>query len=87
MEFIKDYECVINYHSRKSNVVTNALSRKNKIMIGGFLIGDKKELLELANLGVELIVEIRGRIIWYQRKGLFYYSRKCSWISLFNLDK
>ena len=56
-------------------------------MIGGFLIGDKKELLELANLGVELIVEIRGRIIWYQRKGLFYYSRKCSWISLFNLDK
>lgn len=62
MEFIKDYECVINYHSRKSNVVTNALSRKNKIVIGGFLVGDKKELSELANLGVELSVEIRGRI-------------------------
>jgi hypothetical protein len=31
-------------------------------VIGGFLVGDKKELSELANLGVELSVEIRGRI-------------------------
>ena len=29
MEFIKDYDCVINYHPRKANVVVDALSRKS----------------------------------------------------------
>ena len=29
MELIKDYDCVIDYHPRKSNVVENALSRKS----------------------------------------------------------
>ena len=28
MEFIKDYDCVIDYHPRKANVVADALSRK-----------------------------------------------------------
>ena len=28
MELIKDYDCVIDYHPRKANVVPNALSRK-----------------------------------------------------------
>ena len=29
MELIKDYDCVINYHPRKANVVADALSRKS----------------------------------------------------------
>ena len=29
MELIKDYDCVIDYHPRKANVVANALSRKS----------------------------------------------------------
>ena len=28
MELIKDYDCVIDYHSGKANVVADALSRK-----------------------------------------------------------
>jgi hypothetical protein len=28
LELIKDYDCVINYHPGKANVVANALSRK-----------------------------------------------------------
>ena len=28
MELIKDYDCVIDYHPRKANVVANALSKK-----------------------------------------------------------
>ena len=28
MELIKDYDCVIDYHPGKANVVANALSRK-----------------------------------------------------------
>ena len=29
MELIKDYDCVINYHLRKANVVEDALSKKS----------------------------------------------------------
>ena len=29
MELIKDYDCVIDYHLRKANVVADALSRKS----------------------------------------------------------
>ena len=29
MELIKDYDCVIDYHPGKSNVVENTLSRKS----------------------------------------------------------
>ena len=31
LELFKDYDCIIDYHPRKSNVVVDALSRK-KIM-------------------------------------------------------
>ena len=31
-EFLEDYECMINYHSGKANVVTDALSRKTKVV-------------------------------------------------------
>ena len=33
MEFIKDYDCVIDYHPEKANVVANALSRKSIQML------------------------------------------------------
>ena len=29
MELIKDYDCVIDYHPRKANIVADALSRKS----------------------------------------------------------
>ena len=29
MELVKDYDCVIDYHPRKANVATDALSRKS----------------------------------------------------------
>jgi hypothetical protein len=31
VELIKDYYCVIDYHPEKENVVTDALSHKNKV--------------------------------------------------------
>jgi hypothetical protein len=34
MELIKDYDCVIDYHPGKANVVANALSRKGKVVVG-----------------------------------------------------
>ena len=29
MELLKDYDCIIDYHLGKANVVANALSRKS----------------------------------------------------------
>ena len=42
IEFIKDYDCVIDYHSRNTNIVENALSRKSKAVIGGMTINKVK---------------------------------------------
>ena len=36
MELIKDYDCVINYHPKKANVVEDALSRKSVQMLPAF---------------------------------------------------
>ena len=38
MELIKDYDCVIDYHSGKVNIVTNALSRKGKTIMNNIEI-------------------------------------------------
>ena len=35
VELIKDYDCIIDYHPRKANVVADALSRKDKVIRGG----------------------------------------------------
>ena len=34
MELIKDYDCVIDYHQGKANVVADALSRKKMQTLG-----------------------------------------------------
>ena len=31
VEFLQDYDCTMNYHPRKANVVADALSRKVKL--------------------------------------------------------
>ena len=33
VELIKYYDCVIDYHPRRANVVSNALSRKSKLLV------------------------------------------------------
>jgi len=35
VELIKDYDCIIDYHPGKANVVAYALSRKDKAIRGG----------------------------------------------------
>jgi hypothetical protein len=44
IESIKDYNCIIDYHSRKANIVADALSRNNKAMVGGMVVSNVKEL-------------------------------------------
>jgi hypothetical protein len=41
VELIKDYDCVIDYHSGKANVVADALSRKEKVVVDD--LGNKEQ--------------------------------------------
>ena len=40
VELIKDYNCIIDYHPGKANVVTDALSRKDKAIMGEQQLSD-----------------------------------------------
>lgn len=43
----KDNNCVIDYHSGKANIVADALNRNNKAVIGGIVVNNVKEQIEL----------------------------------------
>jgi len=60
VELIKDYDCVIEYHPGKANVVANALSRKNKTIDADLDDNDEKELLELRKINAKVEVGPRG---------------------------
>ena len=51
MELIKVYDCVIDYHPGKANVVVDALSRKSVQMLRALnahlLLSDDSEIAEL----------------------------------------
>lgn len=53
MKLIKDYDCVIDYHPRRENVVANALSRKNKVDDTPDDC-DERELLELRRIDTKI---------------------------------
>ena len=54
LELVKDYDCVINYHPGKANVVSDALSRKS---MSSLLITQKPLLLDLQKLELEIVPE------------------------------
>jgi hypothetical protein len=57
LELLKDYDCTINYHPGKANVVADALSRKNVAGSVSAMFTMKKELLlDLERVGVEMMV-------------------------------
>jgi hypothetical protein len=57
LELLKDYDCTINYHPGKANVVADALSRKNIAGNVSAMFTTKKELLlDLERVGVEMMV-------------------------------
>ena len=56
LELIKDYDCTINYHPGKANIVVDALSRKDKLKM---LISAEELIREFERL--ELEVKISGQ--------------------------
>lgn len=63
MEFIKDYDCVIDYHPGKANVVADALSRKSMSALGMMMarlsISDEGVLLAEMRVQPVLLQEIK----------------------------
>ena len=54
MALLKDYDCTIEYHPRKANVVADALSRKASSSIAHLQVHRIMELLALRSLNVGL---------------------------------
>ena len=53
MKLIKDYDCVIDYHPRKANVVADALSRKSVQTLRA--LNAQLSLLDDSEIVIELI--------------------------------
>ena len=63
MELIKDYDCTIEYHPGKANVVANALSRKFSGSLAYIQTIRLPLMIELRNLGVHMSMEYSGILL------------------------
>jgi hypothetical protein len=57
LELIKDYDCEINYHPNKANVVVDALSRKSKVELAALGISQPQLIKKFARMGLEVVGE------------------------------
>ena len=62
MELLKDYDCTINYHPGKVNVVVDALSRKSTGSLAYMQTIQLPLMVELRELGVELRMHASGAL-------------------------
>ena len=63
LEFIKDYDCTIEYHPGKANVVEDALSRRPESSLSHMRSGYLPLLVDLRALGVILEVDDSGALL------------------------
>ncbi|KAK6145260.1 hypothetical protein DH2020_022080 [Rehmannia glutinosa] len=55
LELVKDYDCTINYHSGKTNVVADALSRKTKSELSCLLTKQEELVKEFTKMKIEIV--------------------------------
>jgi hypothetical protein len=55
LELIKDYDCEINYHLGKANVVADALSRKSTAELAALGISQPQLIKELTRMALEVV--------------------------------
>jgi hypothetical protein len=57
LELIKDYDCKINYHPSKANVVADVLSKKSTVELTALEISQPQLIKEFARMGLEVVDE------------------------------
>jgi hypothetical protein len=57
LELIKDYDCEINYHLGKANVVADTLNRKSTVEFAALGISQPQLIKELTGMGLEVVGE------------------------------
>jgi hypothetical protein len=57
LELIKDYDCEINYHLGKANIVADTLSRKSTVEFAALGISQPQLIKELTGMGLEVVGE------------------------------
>ncbi|KAL5542432.1 hypothetical protein UlMin_010142 [Ulmus minor] len=55
LELVKDYDCTINYHPGKANVVADALSRKSSSSVSSLQLVQKPLSGDIQRLGLEVV--------------------------------
>jgi hypothetical protein len=55
LELIKDYDCEINYHPGKANVVADALRRKSTVELAALGISQPQLIKELTGMGLKVV--------------------------------
>jgi hypothetical protein len=63
VQLIKDYDCIIDYHPSRANVVVNALSRKGKVILGGTGNTEHENLLEMKKMDLQLSMGPEGSLL------------------------
>ena len=57
MELLKDYDCTINYHPRKANIVADALSQKIVEQCTGIVSYNNENLVALQAINISVNVK------------------------------
>ena len=57
LELIKDYDCKINYHLGKANVLVDTLSRISTVELAALGISQAQLIKEFAGIGLEVVSE------------------------------
>lgn len=60
---IADYDCIIDYHLGKTNVVTDALSRNSSSLVSHIKVSYILLLIDLRSLDTELVVGQNGALL------------------------
>jgi hypothetical protein len=55
LELIKDFDCEINYHPGKANVVADVLSRKSTAELAALRISQTQLIKELTRMGLKIV--------------------------------
>jgi hypothetical protein len=63
VELIKDYDCIIDYHPGKANVVADAFSRKGETVMNDMELKEQESIVELKKMSLQLSVGPEGSLL------------------------